>query len=61
LKPKASPDYTNDDLGKQFLRELEDFLVNYHELSGEHYEVIDVIGPKEARNRIEDGVRATRR
>src|SRR6267154_339789 len=37
------------DLGKQFLRELEEFFVNYHELSGEKFQVIDVKGPKEAR------------
>jgi inorganic pyrophosphatase len=48
-----------DDLGKQFLRELEDFFVTYHKLSGEHYEVIDV--REKARKRIEDGIRAARR
>lgn len=50
-----------DDLGKKFLRELERFFVNYHELSREQYRVIDVRGPKEARRRIEDGIRAGRR
>ncbi len=50
-----------DDLGKKFLRELEDFFVNYHELSSEQFRVIDVRGPKEARKRIEDGIRAARR
>jgi inorganic pyrophosphatase len=50
-----------DDLGKQFLRELEEFFVNYHELSGERYRVINVKGPKQARRRIEDGLRAVRR
>ncbi|MFZ0816864.1 MAG: inorganic diphosphatase [Candidatus Sulfotelmatobacter sp.] len=49
------------DLGRTFLRELEDFFVNYHELSGEQYRVIDVKGPKQARKRIEDGIRAARR
>jgi len=48
------------DLGKQFLRELEEFFVNYHELSGEKFQVIDVKGPKEARKRIKDGIRAAR-
>src|SRR3984885_9043926 len=48
-------------LGRTFLRELEDFFVNYHELSGEQYRVIDVRGPKQARKRIEDGIRAARR
>jgi inorganic pyrophosphatase len=50
-----------DDLGKQFLHELEEFFVNYHELSGKQYRVIDVKGPKQARKRIEDGIRAARR
>jgi inorganic pyrophosphatase len=50
-----------DDLGKQFLRELEEFFVNYHELNGKQYRVIDVRGPGQARKRIEDGIRAARR
>lgn len=49
-----------DDLGKQFLHELEEFFVNYHELSGKKYQVIDVRGPGQARKRIEDGIRAAR-
>jgi hypothetical protein len=36
--------------GKLFLRELEEFFVNYHELSAEQYRVIDVRGPGQARN-----------
>ncbi|MGA8619906.1 MAG: inorganic diphosphatase [Candidatus Sulfotelmatobacter sp.] len=47
-----------DDLGKKFLWELEEFFVNYHELSDEEFRVIDVRGPKQAKKRIEDGVRA---
>src|SRR5580700_11605384 len=50
-----------DDLGKQFLLELEEFFVDYHQLSGEQYRVIAVKGPKEARKRIKDGMRAARR
>lgn len=50
-----------DDLGKQFVRELEEFFINYHELSGKQYRVIDVRGPKQARKRIEDGIRAAAR
>ncbi|HEY2102781.1 MAG TPA: inorganic diphosphatase [Chthoniobacterales bacterium] len=50
-----------DDLGKQFLRELEDFFVNYHELSGQQYRVLDVRGPKQARKCIDNGIRAARR
>ena len=49
-----------DDLGKLFLQELEDFFVNYHELSEEQYRVIDVRGPGQARKRIEEGIRAAR-
>jgi inorganic pyrophosphatase len=49
------------DLGKKFLQELEDFFVNYHELSDEKFRVLDVKGPKQARKRIEDGIRAARR
>jgi inorganic pyrophosphatase len=41
-------------LGKQFLRELEEFFVNYHELSGKQYRVIGVKGPGKARERIEE-------
>ena len=49
-----------DDLGKPFIRELEQFFVNYHELSGKRYTILDVRGPKEARRRIEDGRKAHR-
>jgi inorganic pyrophosphatase len=42
------------DLGKQFLRELEEFFVNYHQLSGEKYRVIAVKGAGKARQRIEE-------
>src|ERR1700722_2012664 len=34
---------------------LEDFFVNYHDLSEEQYRVIDVRGPGHARKRIEEG------
>jgi inorganic pyrophosphatase len=50
-----------DDLGKQFLRELELFFENYHELSGNQYHVINVKGRKQARKCIENGIRAARR
>jgi inorganic pyrophosphatase len=45
------------DLGKEFVEELEEFFVNYHELSGKKYRIVDVCGPREARRRIKDGVR----
>jgi inorganic pyrophosphatase len=44
-----------DDLGKSFVRELEDFFVNYHELSDTQFTVLDVRGPREARRRLRDG------
>jgi inorganic pyrophosphatase len=47
-----------DDLGKQFLRELEEFFVNYHELTGKEYRIVDVRGPGEARRRIKECIRA---
>lgn len=50
-----------DDLGKAFVKELEEFFVNYHELKGKKYRVLDVRGPKEARKRIDDGIRAVKR
>jgi len=45
------------DLGKEFVEELEEFFVNYHELSGKKYRIVNVRGPREASRRIEDGVR----
>ena len=46
------------DLGKTFLQELEDFFVNYHELSGEKYQVSGAKGPASAMKRVKDGMRA---
>ena len=39
-------------MGKEFAEELEEFFVNYHELSGKKYRIVDVYGPREARRRI---------
>jgi inorganic pyrophosphatase len=50
-----------DDLGKPFLRELEEFFVNYHELSGKKYRVLDARGPKTAHQRIQAGIKRHRR
>ena len=50
-----------DDLGKKFVRELEQFFVHYHELTGKEYRILDVKGPKEARRRIRDGMRALKK
>jgi inorganic pyrophosphatase len=47
-----------DDLGKPFVRELEEFFVNYHELTGKKYEVLSVKGPAEARRSIRKGIKA---
>jgi inorganic pyrophosphatase len=47
-----------DDLGKEFLHELEDFFVNYHELSHEKYRVLGAKGPAAARKRLKIGMRA---
>jgi inorganic pyrophosphatase len=44
-----------DDLGKQFVRELEEFFVNFHELMGKKYRILDVRGPGQARRCIDDG------
>ena len=49
------------ELGKKFVRELEEFFVNYHELDGDKYRILDVKGPGEARRRIQDGIQALRR
>ncbi|GAC1505607.1 MAG: inorganic diphosphatase [Terriglobales bacterium] len=43
---------TMDDLGKQFCRELEEFFVNYHKLSGEEYRVLGIRGPDHARKLV---------
>jgi inorganic pyrophosphatase len=43
---------TIDDLGKQFLKELEEFFVNYHKLSGKQYRVLGVKGPDRARKLV---------
>lgn len=49
-----------DDLGKLFIEELENFFVNYHEMSGNKYRVLDAKGPKEARKRIHETIRAAK-
>jgi inorganic pyrophosphatase len=49
------------DLGKEFIVELEEFFVNYHELSGKEYRVLDVRGPGEAQKRIKDGMRGAKK
>ena len=46
-----------DDLGKEFCRELEEFFINYHKLSGEKYRVLGVKGPAQARKLVKSGMR----
>lgn len=48
---------TIGDLGKQFCRELEEFFVNYHKLSGKHYRVLGLKGPEQARKLVKTGMR----
>jgi inorganic pyrophosphatase len=50
-----------DDLGKEFVKELENFFVNYHELTGKEYRIIDVRGPGEARRRIDQAIKVVKR
>ena len=50
-----------EDLGKEFVEELEEFFVNYHKLSGKQYRILDVRGPNEAERRIRDGMRGLKR
>lgn len=49
------------ELGNKFVRELEEFFVNYHDLQGEKYRILDMKGPAEARRRIADGVKGLRK
>lgn len=48
---------TISDLGKEFCRELEEFFVNYHKLSGEQYRVLGLKGPDQARKLVKSGMR----
>lgn len=47
-----------NELGKQFVQELETFFVNYHEMIGLKYKILDVRGPKQAWRRIKAGIAA---
>lgn len=50
-----------DDLGKEFARELEEFFVNYHKLTGKKYKILGLKGPKAAQRCIREGMKAARR
>lgn len=45
------------DLGKPFIRELEEFFVNYHKLSGKRYRILGVAGPQRARKLVKSDAR----
>jgi inorganic pyrophosphatase len=45
-----------DELGKQFCRELEEFFVDYHKLSGKKYRVLGLKGPDQARKLVKSGM-----
>jgi inorganic pyrophosphatase len=49
------------DLGKQFVKELEEFFVNYHDLTGKEYRILDVKGPGAARKCVEQGMKALKK
>jgi inorganic pyrophosphatase len=48
---------TIGDLSERFCRELEEFFVNYHKLSGNKYRVLGVKGPSQARKLVKSGRR----
>jgi inorganic pyrophosphatase len=50
-----------NDLRPEFLLELEDFFVNYHELDGEKYKVTGAGGPAAAKRVLKAGLRAARK
>jgi inorganic pyrophosphatase len=50
-----------DDLGKEFMKELEEFFVNYHALSGKEYRIVDLKGPGAARKCVAQGIKALRK
>ena len=43
-------------LGKKFVRELEEFFVNYHALSHKKYRILAVKGPTKDLKRLENGI-----
>jgi hypothetical protein len=49
-----------EELGKRFERELEEFFVNYHQLSGKEFRILGVHGPTAARRRIRHAREAAR-
>jgi inorganic pyrophosphatase len=45
---------TINDMGKQFEKELEEFFVNYHKLTGKEYRVLAMKGPDQARKLVKN-------
>jgi inorganic pyrophosphatase len=45
---------TIDYMGKQFDKELEEFFVNYHKLTGKEYRVLAMKGPDQARKLVKN-------
>ena len=48
---------TVSNLGKQFAKELEEFFVNYHKLTGKQYRILGLKGPNQARKIVKSGSR----
>jgi inorganic pyrophosphatase len=46
------------ELGKKFVKELEKFFVNYHDMQAKKYRILNIKGPGEARRRIADGMKS---
>lgn len=49
------------DLGKRFVRELEEFFINYHCLGGDKYRVLSVRGPRVALRAVKQGQRLAKK
>jgi inorganic pyrophosphatase len=49
-----------DDLGKPFEREIEEFFVNYHSLTGKEYRVLALKGPSAASRCVKQAMKAAR-
>jgi inorganic pyrophosphatase len=49
-----------DDLGNIFVRELEEFFVNYHRHKGHEYKIIGIGGPRAAEKYIREGEKAAK-
>jgi inorganic pyrophosphatase len=50
-----------DELGKKFVKELEEFFVNYHKQSGKKYRILDVGGPGRALKCVQSGAKSQRK